>query len=128
MSIERIQFCYRGQAPSKSNYRYSHSREARAQWKRIAAFRDSVGFKALEAWQAAGGKGSMLRHSMGKRCEIEIAAVNQRVDAVNLTKDIPDALEGICFVNDKEVAATARPVTDDGDAYVQITVKWLSGQ
>lgn len=34
------------------------------------------------------------------------------------------ALEGICFVNDKEVVGTARPVKDDGEAYVQITIKW----
>lgn len=84
----------------------------------------SVGYDALRAWQAAGGKGSMLRHFLGKRCRLEIVAVNQKVDAINLTKDIPDALEGICFVNDKEVAVTARPVKDDGEAYVQITIKW----
>lgn len=81
----------------------------------------SVGYDALRAWQAAGGKGSMLRHSLGKRCGLEIVAVNQKVGAINLTKDIPDALEGICFVNAKEDRKAGQR---RWGAYVQITIKW----
>lgn len=118
MSVDRIQFCYRGQAPSKSNFRWN-SKDGKQRWKRIKAFEDSIGWKAL---QAAGG--SKLRETLGKRVSVEIVAVNQRIDPDNVAKSCLDGLEGVMFANDKDVAVSVRPERDDGDAYVQITVKW----
>lgn len=118
MSVERLQFTYRGQAPSKSNFRWN-SKDGKRRWKRIRAFEDAIGWKAL---QAAGG--SKLRETLGKQVSVEIVAVNQAADNDNIAKSILDGLEGVIFANDKDAAVSVTPAKDEGEAYVQITVEW----
>lgn len=113
-----VRFCYRGQAPSKSNFRRG-GKDWRRRWQRIKSFEEAVGWRALQA----GGAG-MLRRSAEYRCRVDITAVNQRADPDNITKSVLDALEGVCFVNDREVASSVRPLKDSGDAYLAVTVRW----
>lgn len=117
-TVGRIQFCYSGQCPSKANFRWN-SKDGRRRWKRIKAFEEAIGFKAIQAASAP-----KLRETLGKRVSVEIVAVNQRTDPDNCAKSILDGLEGVMFADDKDVAVSIRPGRDEGDAYVQITVMW----
>lgn len=119
-----IQFCYWGQAPSKSNYRWSRTLAARKKWARIKQFEEDFGVLAREAWVHAkrnGFQGSMLR----KKPPVSVIMwpYNQKIDASNIGKGALDALEGICYLNDKHVGCDIKPMQHDrkgGRIYVQV--------
>lgn len=126
---ERICFVFEGQLPSKSNHRHSYGKHRQAstrKWKRIEEAQKTIGTLALKAWRDAGGSGSILKHALGKVCYVTIWCVNQRIDPNNAPKLVCDALEGICYENDKDVGSDAQPPVTDGEgpALVEIEVRW----
>ncbi len=119
-----ISFKYDGQLPSKSNYHHNAESKRTKRWGRIKAAEKEIGDSALVAWSKK-YTGSMLMHSEGKECIVTILCVNQRIDGNNAPKLICDALEKICYHNDKDIGVTVKPSTNyRGPPYVGIRIDW----
>ncbi len=111
-------FCFYGQIPPKSNYKYSRrSKKSREMWGRIKEFQNQIGHLAIEA----GLKGPRL----AVEGEVVIVGWKQRIDPGNYDKPILDALEAVVFVNDRHVDSTGRrgKVPDVGPPRAEITVR-----
>lgn len=126
---DRISFRFEGQLPSKSNKLWSrgkHRVTASRRWKRIKEVESEIGFLALQAWRKEGGSGQMLGKYEGRVPVVSVRCVNQRIDPNNAPKLICDALEGICYLNDRDVGAYAAPPkrVAGEKAYVDIEVEW----
>lgn len=125
--LAEIRITYKGQIPSKSNKSWSrgkYRKQAANQWKRIVVAQNDIGFMALSAWKEAGYEYNMLRWSEGKKCVVKTMCWNQRLDFSNAPKLVLDALEGICYWNDRTVASWADGGKDDAGARVEIVVEW----
>lgn len=104
-----------GQAPSKSNYRH-HSKDWRKKWKRIKGFEEAVGKAAI----AAGAK--QMRRKYNGSVHVHTATYKQRIDPSNAEKAIHDALQGICYDNDKTISNSCEAKRDKGKARIVITI------
>lgn len=118
---------------SKSNTRTSwgkNRKQAARQWARVKEHQDAIARLAIEAWQKAGmrgGSAAMLKHSEGKDVLVATISRRQRTDPNNVPKLVCDALEGICYINDKDVESRSKNSRDQkGEPGVQIRVWWRS--
>ena len=87
-----VKLTYHGDLPSKSNFRKS-GKDWRKRWARILESEIEIGWLA----KAQGAKVT------DKPVALTVVLYNQRLDADNSTKIIGDALENICYENDKQV-------------------------
>lgn len=93
--LASISLTYYGALPSKSNFRKANTQAARAQWARIKATQEDLGMLAL----AAGAR------PLYREMPVSVSArlIGQRLDVDNSAKVILDALEGVCYEDDKQV-------------------------
>ncbi len=114
-------FEWRGQAPSKANFRWS-GKDRHSRWARIAAFEQQIGMAGI----CADAK-SLNRHAPeGSRCVVEVACFNQRCDPDNIKKGLLDGLEKAgCIPNDRAVDGRAWPEKDGNGARLGVIVRWM---
>ena len=118
---ESVSFVYWGMVPSKSNYRWSRTPEAKKRWAKIKHFEEELAIMAQHAW----GRGSMLK--MPPPVTVEMVPYNQRQDANNLAKIVLDSLEGTAYTNDRDVGCFIHPMhRDKKGARIYVTVRWGS--
>lgn len=119
--LATISLTYYGALPSKSNYRKANAQAARTQWARIKATQADLGMLAL----AAGAR------PLYRQMPVSVSArlIGQRLDVDNSAKVILDALEGVCYEDDKQVFRWAvERVLDEYPCSprVEVTVGWHS--
>ena len=87
-----MKFTYHGNLVSKSNFRKG-GKDWRKRWARIKAAENDIGMLAV----ASGARVT------DKPVAVTVVLYNQRIDTDNSLKVIGDALENVCFHNDKQV-------------------------
>lgn len=118
--MPEISFTTHGQAPSKGNHRNKRfDKKSRERWARIKDYEAQVG-KAATALKAKRISRSYSDHHV----TVEVHCYNQRADSDNIGKAVYDALEGICYQNDKYVKKRNENRKDKGKGRVEITVTW----
>lgn len=113
--IREVSFVYTGQVPSKSNFRRG-GKNWREQWSRIKEAEKKIAELAFEA----GGKG-MPR---GGEVQVDYKLYNQRIDGNNAWKILADAMQGVCYDDDKLVTkGTFECFKDKGGGRMDVTVR-----
>lgn len=98
-----MKLMYHGALPSKANFRKS-GKDWRKRWARIKAAENDIGMLAV----AGGAKVT------DKPVALTVVLYNQRLDADNALKVLGDALENVCYRNDKQIQTWSVGTVRDG--------------
>ena len=112
-----VSFTVPGPVPSKSNFRWSNTKESRAKWQRIKSYEQEVGLSAM----VAGAK----KHS-GK-ARVKVLLVNQKLDLDNSLKAPIDGLKAVAFEDDSPRYLDAVQVCwaeDSGPVRTEFRISW----
>lgn len=92
-----ISFTVQGDAVPKQSFRYRSGKGRSYQPARVKAWAEAVGWAARQAYQGAPLTGLL-------RLEVEFCLTHRRdVNGDNLVKCVADAMQGIIYVNDKQI-------------------------
>lgn len=88
-------------ARSKSNYR-----QGDAGWGSLASFEDAIAAIVAQHVPAGWELGSSLERVADRPVVVALVAARSVLDAANLSKSVLDALQGVCYVSDAQVAGS----------------------
>jgi Holliday junction resolvase RusA-like endonuclease len=117
--LPSIRFTILGKAPSKGNYRWKNDEAGRRRWKRIKDFEELVAQLAM-----AKGAQRLRKGFRDEDVRVLVTCYNQDGDSDGIGKGVWDALEGVCYENDKHIDKPNKPVVDNKGARVTVTVTW----
>lgn len=116
-----INFVYRGQAPSKSNFRRG-GKDWRKKWSRLKQFEEEIGWLARAEISKLDECPTVWLYDYPEPT-VTVYAYAQRADADNIAKSLLDGLEGVCYLNDKYVAVKVFP-KKGGPGRLEVKVEW----